>query len=66
MQSCDEIEEKMMYSILQKDPKELIYIGLSMWTYWQKPYKTEYKVTEIIKMMIYIVTLISDLENPPK
>ncbi len=45
----DEIEEKVMYSILQKRPKRADIYWFIHVNILNEPYKTEYKVTEIIK-----------------
>jgi KUP system potassium uptake protein len=45
----DEIEEKVMYSILQKRPKRADLYWFVHVNILNEPYKTEYKVTEIIK-----------------
>jgi KUP system potassium uptake protein len=46
---ADEIEEKVMYSILQKRPKRADLYWFVHVNILSEPYKTEYKVTEIIK-----------------
>lgn len=45
----DEIEEKVMHSILQKRPKRADIYWLIHVNILNEPYRTEYKVTEIIK-----------------
>jgi len=45
----DEIEEKVLYSILQKRPKRADLYWFIHVNILNEPYKTEYKVTEIIK-----------------
>src|SRR5690606_17963566 len=45
----DEIEEKVMYSILQKRPKRADIYWFVHVNILSEPYKAEYKVTEIIK-----------------
>lgn len=45
----DEIEEKVLYSILQKRPKRADMYWFIHVNILNEPYKTEYKVTEIIK-----------------
>jgi len=45
----DEIEEKVMYSILQKRPKRADIYWFVHVNILSEPYKTEYKVTQIIK-----------------
>ena len=46
---ADEIEEKVMYSILQKRPKRADIYWFVHVNILNEPYKKEYKVTEIIK-----------------
>ena len=62
----DEIEEKVMYSILQKRPKRadlywFIHVNLL-----NEPYKKEYKVTEIIKDDIYRIDFYLGFREPTK
>ncbi|WP_026705956.1 KUP/HAK/KT family potassium transporter [Flavobacterium soli] len=45
----DEIEEKVLYSILQKRPKRADLYWFIHVNILNEPYKTEYKVTELIK-----------------
>ncbi len=45
----DEIEEKVLYSILQKRPKRADLYWFVHVNILNEPYKTEYKVTEIVK-----------------
>ena len=49
----DEIEEKVMYSILQKRPKRADLYWFIHVNIMNEPYKKEYKVNEIIKDDIY-------------
>ena len=51
----DEIEEKVMYSILQKRPKRADMYWFIHVNILSEPYKKEYKVTEIIKDDLYRV-----------
>ena len=50
---ADEIEEKVMYSILQKRPKRADIYWFVHVNILTEPYKTEYKVTEIVKDDLY-------------
>jgi KUP system potassium uptake protein len=52
-----------MYSILQKRPKRADIIGLCTSIFF-RTYKTEYRVTEIMKDDLYRVDFILDLEEP--
>ncbi len=62
----DEIEEKVMYSILQKRPKRAdIYWFLHV-NILNEPYKTEYKVTEIMKDDLYRVDFNLGFREPTK
>jgi KUP system potassium uptake protein len=49
LEETDEIEEKVMYSILTKKTKTSRYILVCSCKYLNEPYKKEYKVTEISK-----------------
>ena len=49
----DEIEEKVMYSILQKRPKRADIYWFVHVNILSEPYKKEYKVTELVKDDIY-------------
>lgn len=49
----DEIEEKVMYSILQKRPKRADMYWFIHVNVMNEPYRKEYKVTEIIKDDLY-------------
>jgi KUP system potassium uptake protein len=51
----DEIEEKVMYSILQKRPKRADIYWFIHVSILSEPYKKEYRVTEIVKDDIYRV-----------
>lgn len=51
----DEIEEKVMYSILQKRPKRADIYWFIHVNILSEPYKKEYRVTEIVKDDIYRV-----------
>jgi KUP system potassium uptake protein len=62
----DEIEEKVMYSILQKRPKRadlywLIHVNVT-----SEPYKKEYRVTEIIKDDLYRIDFNLGFREAPK
>jgi KUP system potassium uptake protein len=62
----DEIEEKVMYSILQKRPKRAdIYWFLHV-NILNEPYKTEYKVTEIVKDDIIRIDFNLGFREPTK
>ncbi len=63
---ADEIEEKVMYSILQKRPKRadlywLIHVNVTA-----EPYKKEYRVTEIIKDDLYRIDFNLGFREAPK
>ena len=62
----DEIEEKVMYSILQKRPKRadiywFVHVNIA-----SIPYKTEYRVTEILKDDLYRVDFNLGFREPTK
>ncbi|OWP83549.1 potassium transporter Kup [Flavobacterium davisii] len=62
----DEIEEKVMYSILQKRPKRadiywFIHVNVT-----NEPYKKEYRVTEIIKDDLYRIDFNLGFREPTK
>jgi KUP system potassium uptake protein len=62
----DEIEEKVMYSILQKRPKRadlywLIHVNVT-----SEPYKKDYRVTEIIKDDLYRIDFNLGFREAPK
>ena len=63
---CDEIEEKVMYSILQKRPKRADLYWFIHVNILSEPYKKEYKVTEIIKDDIYRVDFYLGFREPTK
>jgi KUP system potassium uptake protein len=62
----DEIEEKVMYSILQKRPKRADLYWFVHVNILTEPYKTEYKVTEILKDDIYRVDFNLGFREPTK
>ena len=62
----DEIEEKVMYSILQKRPKRADIYWFVHVNILTEPYKTEYKVTEIIKDDLYRVDFNLGFREPTK
>jgi len=62
----DEIEEKVMYSILQKRPKRADVYWLVHVNILNEPYKTEYKVTEIIKDDLYRIDFNLGFREPTK
>ena len=62
----DEIEEKVMYSILQKRPKRADIYWFVHVNILTEPYKTEYKVTEILKDDIYRVDFNLGFREPTK
>ncbi|HKX85414.1 MAG TPA: KUP/HAK/KT family potassium transporter [Flavobacterium sp.] len=62
----DEIEEKVMYSILQKRPKRadmywFIHVNVT-----NEPYRKEYKVTEIVKDDLYRIDFNLGFREPTK
>jgi len=62
----DEIEEKVMYSILQKRPKRadlywFVHVNIT-----NEPYKKEYKVTEIIKDDLFRIDFNLGFREPTK
>ncbi len=62
----DEIEEKVMYSILQKRPKRadlywFIHVNVT-----NEPYKKEYRVTEIMKDDLFRIDFNLGFREPPK
>jgi len=62
----DEIEEKVMYSILQKRPKRAdLYWFIHVYVL-SEPYKKEYRVTEIIKDDIYRIDFYLGFREPTK
>jgi KUP system potassium uptake protein len=62
----DEIEEKVLYSILQKRPKRADIYWFIHVNILNEPYKTEYKVTEIIKDDIIRVDFNLGFREPTK
>jgi len=62
----DEIEEKVMYSILQKRPKRADVYWFVHVNILNEPYKTEYKVTEIIKDDLYRIDFNLGFREPTK
>lgn len=62
----DEIEEKVMYSILQKRPKRADVYWFVHVNILNEPYKTEYKVTEIVKDDLYRVDFNLGFREPTK
>lgn len=62
----DEIEEKVMYSILQKRPKRADVYWLVHVNILNEPYRKEYKVTEIIKDDLYRIDFNLGFREPTK
>lgn len=62
----DEIEEKVMYSILQKRPKRADLYWFIHVNVLSEPYKKEYRVTEIIKDDIYRIDFYLGFREPTK
>jgi len=62
----DEIEEKVMYSILRKRPKRADIYWFVHVNILNEPYKTEYKVTEITKDDLYRVDFNLGFREPTK
>ncbi len=62
----DEIEEKVMYSILQKRPKRADLYWFIHVNILNEPYKKEYKVTEVIKDDLYRVDFYLGFREPTK
>jgi KUP system potassium uptake protein len=62
----DEIEEKVMYSILQKRPKRADIYWFVHVNILSEPYKTEYKVKEILKDDLYRVDFNLGFREPTK
>ena len=62
----DEIEEKVMYSILQKRPKRADIYWFVHVNILTEPYKTEYRVTEIVKDDLYRVDFNLGFREPTK
>jgi KUP system potassium uptake protein len=63
---ADEIEEKVMYSILQKRPKRADIYWFVHVNILTEPYKAEYKVTEIVKDDLYRVDFNLGFREPTK
>ncbi len=62
----DEIEEKVMYSILRKRPKRADIYWFIHVNVLNEPYKKEYRVTEILKEDIYRVDFNLGFREPTK
>ncbi|WP_264521119.1 KUP/HAK/KT family potassium transporter [Flavobacterium sp. N1994] len=62
----DEIEEKVMYSILQKRPKRADMYWFVHVNILSEPYKREYRVTEIIKDDLYRIDFNLGFREPTK
>jgi KUP system potassium uptake protein len=62
----DEIEEKVMYSILQKRPKRADIYWFVHVNILNEPYKKEYKVTEITKDDLYRIDFNLGFREPTK
>ncbi|RTY95184.1 KUP/HAK/KT family potassium transporter [Flavobacterium sp. GT3R68] len=62
----DEIEEKVMYSILQKRPKRADIYWFIHVNILNEPYKKEYKVSEVIKDDIYRIDFYLGFREPTK
>lgn len=62
----DEIEEKVMYSILQKRPKRADIYWFVHVNILSEPYKTEYKVTEIVKDDLFRIDFNLGFREPTK
>ena len=65
-QRTDEIEEKVMYSILQKRPKRADMYWFVHVNILSEPYKREYRVTEIIKDDLYRIDFNLGFREPTK
>ncbi|MGV3696015.1 KUP/HAK/KT family potassium transporter [Flavobacterium sp.] len=65
-QRIDEIEEKVMYSILQKRPKRADMYWFVHVNILSEPYRKEYRVTEIVKDDIYRVDFNLGFREPTK
>lgn len=64
--STTEIEEKVMYSILQKRPKRADVYWFIHVNILSEPYKIEYKVTDIIKDDVYRIDFNLGFREPTK
>jgi len=62
----DEIEEKVMYSILQKRPKRADLYWFVHVNILSEPYKKEYKVSEVIKDDLYRIDFYLGFREPTK
>ena len=62
----DEIEEKVMYSILQKRPKRADIYWFVHVNILTEPYRTDYRVTEILKDDLYRVDFNLGFREPTK
>ena len=62
----DELEQKVMYSILQKRPKRADIYWFVHVNILTEPYKTQYKVTEIVKDDIYRIDFNLGFREPTK
>jgi KUP system potassium uptake protein len=62
----DEIEEKVMYSILQKRPKRADIYWLIHVNILNEPYRKEFKVNEIIKDDLYRIDFYLGFREPTK
>jgi len=62
----DEIEEKVMYSILQKRPKRADIYWFIHVNILNEPYKKEYRVTEIVRDDIYRIDFYLGFREPTK
>jgi KUP system potassium uptake protein len=62
----DEIEEKVMYSILQKRPKRADLYWFIHVNVLSEPYNKEYRVTEIVKDDIYRIDFYLGFREPTK
>lgn len=62
----DEVEEKVMFSILQKRPKRADMYWFVHVNILNEPYKTEYKVSEIVKDDLYRIDFNLGFREPTK
>jgi KUP system potassium uptake protein len=65
-QRLDEIEEKVMYSILQKRPKRADIYWFVHVNILNEPYRKEYRVNEIVKDDIYRIDFYLGFREPTK
>ncbi len=65
-QRVDEIEEKVMYSILQKRPKRADIYWFVHVNILNEPYRKEYRVNEIVKDDIYKIDFYLGFREPTK